>query len=210
MADDYSTLQTRIANELNRTDLSTEIQDAIQSAVAFYSGEHFYFSEKRAYRIISEDDEFVGLPDDFEDFIILTITVDNNYKYKLYPRTFQWIEDTQTNPDWTSRPTDFALWNDQIRLYPISDGSYTLNLAYHSSQSSLSANADSNGWTTVMDGEELIRLHAKVDILENIIRGQEAIIEARLYRGREAETLKMMREKTTMRLTTNTVKPTAW
>ena len=210
MADTYGDIQTRIANELNRTDLTAEIKDAIQSAIAYYAAEHFYFNEKRAYRLTVDGREYYGLPDDFVDMVIMTVTVTGNYTYKLNPRTHAYIEELNTNQSWKSRPTEFALWNDQVRIYPIPNGTYTLNLSYQAVLDTLAVNADTNAWVKVKDAEELIRQRAKVDLLENIIRGRDAEVDIARYQKREFIALERLRSETTLRLTSNTLKPTAW
>lgn len=206
MADTYLDMQTRIADELVRSDLSSQIQAAIKSAISFYAAEHFYFNEKRAYRLTTDGTEFVALPSDFVDMIKLTLTV-GDYKYPLEQRTFSYIEERNTNANWKSRPVEFALWNDQVRLYPVPDGQYQLNIAYQSELEELNADTDTNAWVKGSDAEELIRLHAKVDLLENVIRGPEALAEAARYSGREGVVLERLRAETNMRLSSNTLKP---
>ena len=53
---------------------------------------------------------------------------------------------------YTGYPTDYALYDEQIRLYPIPNGTYTLTLSYQKQLDGLAGEADTNEW--MIDGEE--------------------------------------------------------
>jgi hypothetical protein len=171
---DYGTMQTRIANELNRTDLSSEIQDSIQSAIKYYEGNRFWFNESIRTTTTTADDEFVDEPSDLVEIDSLTITI-STIKVPLLKRTYQYLEDLEVSTTLTGIPREFALYNKQIRLYPIPDDSYTLTLSGAKRLTSLSATGDTNDWMTT--GEELIRSRAVADIRANVLRDQQSIQE---------------------------------
>lgn len=198
---DYGTMQARIANELVRTDLTTEIQDAIKSAIRFYASEKWYFTEARATINTVADTEYYGLPGDFHSLYWLGITVNDRY-YQLEQKSAAYLDELNwSNSTFTGQPYYFALFDDNFRLYPVPNDAYALTLAYAESLDDLSASADSNAWMTGK-GEELIRTHAKVDLLESVIRGPEASNEATRLRGREQEVLRQLRQLNTRRRST--------
>jgi hypothetical protein len=53
--------------------------------------------------------------------------------------------------------------------------------------------ADSTTSDWLSEGEELVRLRAKTDLLENYIRGQEALLEAQVLSTRENEVFANLR-----------------
>ena len=79
-----------------------------------------------------------------------------------------------------ARPAEkFAIQDQQLRLWPIPDDSYRLTMAYLRDLTEISASATAgatNAWMT--DGEELIRMRANADVLENTIGSPEAFAEA--------------------------------
>ena len=74
---DYGTMQTRISNELSRGNLSSEIQNAIISALRFYKRNMFRFNSARATATTTADIEYYGLPDDFIELDTMTLTQNN-------------------------------------------------------------------------------------------------------------------------------------
>lgn len=209
MADDYGTMQTRIANELVRSDLGTEIQDAIKNAVAFYDSYRFDFNEGRATRYTTDGTQAYSLPTDFLDIDKVMILVSNNYTYPLIPRSFDWLLEHQSNTQWSNRPSDYAIFNDQLFVYPIPDDSYQLTLVYQKALSDLSVSADTNAFMEIKRGEELIRTHAKIDLMENVIRG-DAVKEAQVLRSRLPVLLSHLLKETTGRKTTDKIEATSW
>jgi len=67
-------------------------------------------------------------------------------------------------------PRVFAYFKENIRLYPIPDAVYTITLSYIYRLTALSADGDSNAWTT--DAEELIRSGAKRRIALNYLESE--------------------------------------
>ena len=85
----------------------------------------------------------------------------NNNRYVLYPRTWQYLEDISVNPQVvTSLPVDYAYFAEQIRIYPIPDGSYPITLNGNSRVGPLVNPSDANAWT--QDAYDLIRSEAKL------------------------------------------------
>lgn len=167
-------MQSRIADELGgRTDLLVSspgmtlspIQLAIQDAVSFWENERFYFNEYRTAGAFSTviGQEFYTASDWADIATIqhidkLSILISGN-RYFMTPRTEQWMEDISINPSWSGQPVSYAYYNYQLRFYPIPNGVYPVNVLGTKLFTQLSANSDTNVWTT--DAEQLIRLTAK-------------------------------------------------
>lgn len=195
----------RVTDELKRSDLTAEARLAIKSAIRFYETKKFYFNEARSTLDTVAGQEYYQLPTNFQAIDSLTLTT-SNYTYPLIPRTFQWIEEHQTNDNFRGRPTEYAVYGQQLRVYPIPNEADRMEMAYQTRFDELSATADTNAWMT--DGEELIRMRAKVDLLQNVIMGPDALSHADKYAMRELNVLNVLRNETSARRSTGRVRPT--
>lgn len=204
-----STMKSRIADELARSDLTSQIAAAITSAIAFYEGRRFWWNETTANLTTSASQEWYSSAD-FADmpyiaeFDSVRLTVSGR-PYPLIRRTYEEIEwlsaGTATNGD----PTDYVYYAQQLRLYPVPNQARVLSLSYVKKLTALSSDSDTNAWTT--EAEELIRTHAKVDLLENIIRSADAFQEADRLRRREAEILGRLDQETAQRVSSRGIVP---
>ena len=178
---------TRIRTDLNRgTGFDTRIKQAIEDAIKFYRARRFGFNMKRATAVTSDGEEFVALPTDFLEVDSLRLRDPSNYYERLEEVAFTWMDDNSPYQDFTSVPSKFAIQNRELRLYPIPDDSYTLQMSYLYDLGGVSAGAaDSATNTWMTEGEELIRTHATIDLLENYIGGQESLMQAQALRPRE-------------------------
>jgi len=162
----YLETQTRIANELNRSNLGDEIKLAILSAIDYYGKRRWWWNEYVGTLSTAASTAYVALPSDFVDLDELQITV-NGTKRKIRRTPYVDILAMRENSS-TGEPTDFDLYQDRIELYPIPDAIYTLTISYVKTLTVLSADADTNAWLD--EAEELTRLHAKKDLYANKIR----------------------------------------
>lgn len=173
---DYSTLVNRVLDDIDRQgSLTSQAQTAIQTAIDHYEGTRFYFNQERATAQTVNEQEFYPLPDDVLDIDVLSITV-NGYTYKLNRRTYEQIEDWHVQASTsTGQPSDYAIYNQQIRFYPIPDkDGYTLTLSYAKRLSALSNDTDSNAWTGV--AEELIRSRTDADLSFRILQDEKRAV----------------------------------
>ena len=198
---DFGTMTTRILDELNRTDLTSQAQSAIQTSIKFYENRRFWFTEGRATASTTSGTQYYALPTDFLDIDSITITVNSNtYKLtlRLYDRLEDWFVASST---YTGQPTDFAIYQEQIRLYPVPNGTYTLTISYHKKLTALSGDTDTNAW--MVQGEELIRNHAEGLLYLGKLRDFDA---AQAVRSIRDETLSEMMKQTNGRLLTGHTK----
>lgn len=159
------TMKTRIADELRRDDLVSRIGAAITSAIRYYESERFWFTEGESTASTVAGEQNIAVPTDLIEPDQLTYTDSNSYRYPLKRRSWSWYRRNQEAASNTAPPTDWCIYADQIWLYPTPDAVYTLTLSYLKRLDALSAYADTNAWMT--HGEELIRSHAKYDLLCN-------------------------------------------
>lgn len=204
------TMMDRIADELDRTDLTTQIQKAIQTAIEKYERKRFYFNEARSLTFTTVDgQEFYTSADAtdipnllFIDNVKLTISASD--KIDLDRADYSELEYLSTNSTTDEgQPTCYAYYAKQLRLYPIPDAAYAVRVSGVFALSDLSATADTNAWMT--DAEALIRSRAKREIFTHVIRdveGAQAMAQA------EAEELQSLNQATNARSSTGTILPT--
>lgn len=186
MAGDYGSMQARIADELARSDLTSQIKLAILSAITNYQRERFYFNESRSLTFSTVDSQEFYTSSDLAsipnliDIDEIIFTQNSTNRYPLLRATMEQLDWWSINPtSTTSLPTNFCYYAQQIRLYPIPNGVYTVRIesTVRLTPDPLSLDADTNAWMT--DGEEMIRQRAKADINCNVIRDPDCLSEAR-------------------------------
>lgn len=203
----YADMKARIAREIMRSDLTTQIAEQIQSAIAEYQRKVFFFNEKTnaSWNTVANQELYAttdGVPSDIVSIDKLTVIYANT-RYDVIRREWDWIEDRQTSTLKGGAPTDWAYREQKIRLLPIPTTVMPLNLAYIQRVTAPSADGDVGPW--VNDAEELIRSAAKKRLFaHNIV--DEA--EAALMQQAEALAFDALKGETTMRLSTGRVRPT--
>lgn len=166
------TMKTRIADELARSDLTSQIANAIGSAISFYEGSRFYFNEARGtFSTVAGQEwytstQFVDLPNVLKIDTMRCLL--NNRWFVMVPRTWAELQWRSSGITQNADPTDYAYYRQQLRLYPIPQGVRTIEVTYVQMLGVPATDTASNGWTN--EGEELIRTHAKVDLFESVIR----------------------------------------
>lgn len=124
----YIDMQNRIANDLRRDDLGTEIAEAIQSAIQFYRNRPVVQSRGTLTPITAvEEQKEYTLPSDFIAAIQMTVTADGVVT-PMTPRTVQWIDqmDQDVDDPIVGVPTDYALTSEfEMVVYPRPDSSVT-------------------------------------------------------------------------------------
>lgn len=197
-----SDLKSRIADEINRTDLTSQINLAIRSAITFYSTETLFFQQERVTANTTADQEYYALPVDFVTLNSLRITINSNNNYLLRERTNEFFEEIYDGPDvYTGNPQYWTIYDQQLRLSPIPDDSYPLTMNYVKRLASLGADTDTNRLIEDLE-EQLIRARAKWDLYENVIKDHT---EAALMKAQEMEVKDQVKKKTGLYNSTTTI-----
>lgn len=197
-------MQTLIADELDRDNLSANIRNAILSAINFYESERFYFDEARATLNTTANQEYYHLPRNFQKADVITLRI-SNYISSMTERTFDYMERRVRAVGQTGVPCEYTIYASQLRIYPIPNDSYRMEISYQKKLSDISATSDTNAWFT--DAWDLIKARAKADVLMNKIRGSDALVEANAMTQREQEELRRLRYETASRRATGFLTP---
>lgn len=179
----YQTLINSLLDEMSRTDLTAAVASEINLAIDFYQRRRFSFLETQATAITVAGQEFMALPADFGSMDSLTITV-NGAQYVVSEQRYDQLEVWAFSTS-TGQPTDFAVYNQQLRLYPIPNDAYSLRMSYVRELQPLSADDDTNAWTT--DGERLIRSRVLWTLYATRIKDFEAAQAAKALENEELD-----------------------
>lgn len=204
----YATMQTRIARELTRSDLTDDIKDAITTAIQDYEQHRFWFNDKRFKIATVANQAFYDLPDDLldeggnaleagEDLLEIDSALCNfnNWFQPLQAKSMGWIDAYQI-PSYVGQPYYYGQVDTRIRFGPTPNGVYEITITGLARLKTLSENDDTNAWMT--EGEKLIRSRAKVILYRDLLRNPD---QAALAAQSEAEALASLDRKSSARHT---------
>lgn len=203
----YGIMKARIADDLARTDLTSNIATAILDAIKHYERKRFYWNEAIASFSTVVGQEWYSSTDaswipNIVELDSLRISISGR-PWPLAAKTMDDMEfltaGTATNGD----PSAYCYYRQQIRLYPVPNQVRTMSAAYVQRFTTLSADSDTNAWMT--DGEALIRTRAKILLWEDTIRGDAGKKEGAFLRGKERDILDAIKAETISRQTSGFV-----
>lgn len=204
----YSGLQNQIADELGgRQDLLaplgdsaltlSPIQNAIQSAIAKWEREPFYFNQTVVQTPLggpwsvstAAGQEYYGAATapasgaafgSLAKIRSLWLLIGRN-RYTLTERPSQYLDDVAVNPASLAQPTDWSYAAGLLRLHPIPDGAYPVGYEAIARLAPLAAPTDANAWT--QDAFDLIRAEAKLILAEEVLQDAElaALMSRAIY-----------------------------
>ena len=172
-----ATIRTTIADQLNRSDLSSQITDELNKAITHYSAARFWFNEAQTTFSLVAGQQAYGtadsVPSTLTEIDFLKVTVSSTY-YELKAKPFDWIEQ-ENKTNLRGIPEYYAYYLSKIHLYPLPNSTYTATLSYSKSYADLSADADTNDFTTY--AIDLITQRAKKNILKNYVHDFEMAMQ---------------------------------
>lgn len=189
----FGEIQSRINSDyLNRTDLSAATQRSIFAAIRHYEGQRFNFNETATALTTSAGQSFIAFPSNLIVLDYVQITEASSDIALIY-RDYDWIKRANVTRT-QSVPTHYTVYQNRIELFPIPDSAYSVPVAYIKRLTALSADADTNAWTSG-EAEDVIVYHATKLMWANVLRNtDEALKFADLERASKS-TLMRHREQ---------------
>lgn len=172
---DLAALKARIADELDRTDLTSQIALAIATAISNHSQERYWFNEDTDTFSTSAGTEYYAIDPTntvfdngmvFREIQALTLIVNNN-RTPVYVHTWKELNDKIHSITAQGYPIQYAIFSQQIRLYPRPSGVYQLQAYGTTDIPAPAADNLSNFWT--VEAEKMIREEAKAIICADVI-----------------------------------------
>lgn len=204
-------LKAKIADDLARDDLTTQIADAITQAIDFYKEERLFWMDTRAetFATVAAQSAYDG---DDDAAIPLFIKIDammlqdsGGIEYgplnRIDQRVMEQLLDDSAS---SSRPDSWSWYNDTIYFHPIPDDVYTARPMGQIEVAAPSSDAETgNKWMS--KGLELIRCKAKAYIFLHTVKdpNQAVAMEA----AAQSELAKLRRD-TSKRTATGRIIPT--
>lgn len=199
-------MRSRIADDLDRTDLSTQIDKAINRAIEYYEKERFYFQETTGtFSTIANQQAYGtadGLPSDIKEIDILKLTISTTNIPALAMVAYEEIASIDVSA-FASQPNRWAWYQSKVYLYPRPNAIWTVTLSYQKSYTVLSSDSDTSDWTT--KAEDLIESCARGWVNRRVIKDYDG---AKIDAEDEMRYLAAMREKTRKLKSTGRVSPT--
>lgn len=168
-------MTNNIADDLDRNDLQSQIQKAINRAILYYRSERFWFNETITSLTLVANQESYGVNDGWPSNMLKLDTANlirnPTDKYLLIPKDYAWL--VMVNPNTSVGPPDcYAIYEEQIFMYPIPDRSYSVTLSYLKSYDALVDAEDENDFTS--NAEDLIEARAEWWLYSRVIRDNDA------------------------------------
>lgn len=166
----YAQMLSRLLDELQRPDLASQAQEAIQSAIAYYRRRPVVPNQASFGPTASvANQQAYDLPADFVSMIDLTVTA-NGMVYQLQQVTPAELQFLYPNSDSveTGVPQFYALYNDQFLVEPRAPSTdYEFNGKYVSSLAAPTEDDDEGFWMN--DAERAVRCRAKAILYDDVI-----------------------------------------
>lgn len=192
-------MKTRIASELRRSNITTQIAAAINTAISAYEHMRFYVNESRENTFLtvaeqefytSSDAAFIGLLTKI-DFVFLMV---QDTPFQLWPITPDVAEDASTNSTATGTPEEYSWYDEKFRLYPVPASEWTVRVGGVLSVSAPASDDEiGNFWMT--KGERLIRSRAKQELALHVL---EDDLKAQRFGAAATEALEQLEDRTTL------------
>lgn len=199
---DLATMKARIASELRRSNITSQIASAISTAIQSLEDMRFNFDESRAITFTTvADQEFYDGNDSALipriqkiDYVKLIIS---NYPYDLLPETPERIETLNSNGTQTGEPKVYCYYGQQIRLSYIPSDAWTVRIGgvIRIPEPASDSEAD-NPW--MIEAERAVRCRAKYELYEHVLK--DAAMAQRFHPDNEVgpthEAMRQLRRRT--------------
>jgi len=187
-------MKTRIANELIRSDLTTEIADAITTAIDHYKYQRWFFNETQGSTTTTTAGvESYNPPTSFLSLDALRLKLTATQSRKLeqihWDSMEQYREDSDSD---RSEPYYFAEYQNKYFLWPTPVAVYTLAWSGLTDTAPTSDSQTSNPWMTF--GEALIRQRARSIVQIDVLRDEGALTQAAAMASRGLDTLGLLEQ----------------
>ncbi len=168
-----ATMKDRIARELRRSNIETQIGEAITTAIDAYQTERFAFAEEIfdfdtvANQEFYDESDSASIPLIVElDYVKILIS---DAVYTLRYETPERMEFLSQNETQTGQPLVYSRYASKLRLYPVPADVYTIRIGAHLRYPAPAADATTgNFWMTT--AERLIRCRAKYELYAHVTR----------------------------------------
>lgn len=169
-------MKARIASELRRSNITTQIASAIETAIEAYRHERFWFNETREISFNTVDQQWQYDSSDSADlgnvlrWDYVLAQIGDNY-YTLMPMSPGEIELLNGDGDFEGQPLNWAFYGGQLLFYPIPNDAFPIRIGGLIAKASPATDDEANNvWMTY--AEKLIRCRAKYELYQHVLMDQ--------------------------------------
>ncbi len=204
----FGELIDRVADDLNRTDLTTQITKALNRAIEYYAKEPFWFTETSASFTLSASQAFYtstnsNLPSDIGRIHYAEIAIAGNDS-ELDQMDFKRLQ--QANPNNSKGdPVAYSWWDSRFYTYPLAQSANVATVYYTKTYAALTVTGTSNDWTT--NAPALLESYARKWLNRRVLSNFEA---AAMAEQEEMQELRCLREKNEDRHRETPIEPTCF
>lgn len=171
-----ATMKSRIASELRRTNITTQIASAIETAIDAYKHERFWFNETREITFNTVSGQWQYDSSDNADlgnvlrWDYVLSEVGDDY-FTLMPMSPVEIEVLNGDGDFEGQPLNWSYYNNQLLIYPIPNEAFAIRVGGLIAKAAPATDAEANNvWMT--HAEKLIRCRAKYELYQHVLMDQ--------------------------------------
>src|SRR5262245_40398537 len=132
----FAVLKAQIADDLSRSDLTSQIQTAVLDAITYYERKRFYFNESRSltFNTVANQEFYTSsdaaaIPTMLEiDTAKISITSTDVYALNVVTNDELELVSQNSTID-AGQPSDIAYYNQTFRLYPIPQDVYAVRVS---------------------------------------------------------------------------------
>lgn len=208
-----SVMKNRIADELARSDLTSQTVYAITDAIERYQPDRFYFNESRlvTFDTVNGTEFYTTLTGDVShirdvyDIDYVTITIGG------VVTTLDWLDPLEAELDsdggaWTGQPHSYTVFDNKVRLVPVPNNAWTVRIAGHIKRAApVSDDEANNVW--MVEAERLIRARAKYNLALDVLRDTEL---AQTMAAAVTEAYDQLKGHTALQVGTGRIRSSDW
>lgn len=176
-------MKTRIADEIARSDLTSQIGLAIEEAIDEAATNRFWFNEARALTFSTVAGQEYYTSDDLAAMVEIDAIwyTNNGQRRNLTLSGNIPLNDLNNGSPPSGEPSNWSRYGDEFRLYPIPRSAWTVSVDGTTKFPPLTLDDQSNPW--MVQGERYVRAIAKRILFSDVIRdfdeaqAQEALVE---------------------------------
>lgn len=166
-------MKARIASELRRTNITSQIADAINTAINQLEAERWYFNESRDFTFntvdgqdIYDGDDSAFIPRILKFDYVKIAQGDNIFTLGVEPpERIEWLNQNSTS---RGMPLSYCYYGEQIRLSYVPDTAYEIRVAALVKMPAPADDTEANNpW--MVKAEKLVRSYAKWELYSNVL-----------------------------------------
>lgn len=205
-------LETKIADDLARDDLTTQITEAVDTAIRAHENDRYWFNEKYAVTATLSTStasmELTTFAYTFLEFDRVRLVRTASTYWDLIKRDYSWVMDRQ-DVLVTTQPLEYTVYNDSLHFDAYADQNYPIIVDGIISLANLASASFSQGDTAAWfnAARDMIRASAKKEIWLHVLDEPD---KAGAMASIEMSQHDKLLAKTNQKTSTGIIRPVEW